>query len=87
MFQVFSNFLNYSDDEIVNGMIPPIIHILNKNEQTLNNTEYFDLIKDRGNVILMGDVVGDAGMADGVPHNTVLKIGFVYEKVRISILQ
>lgn len=62
-------------------MTRPIIHILNKNEQAIHETEYFDLIRDRDNVILMGDMIGDSEMAEGVPHNTVLKIGFVYEKV------
>lgn len=38
-------------------------------------------LSGRSNVILLGDSVGDAKMADGVPHDTVLKIGFLNNHV------
>lgn len=58
-----------------------MINVLNKNEQVLKGTDYYDLVQNRGNVILMGDHVGDAGMAEGVPHQkAVLKIGFLYDR-------
>lgn len=42
------------------------------------------MIENRDNVILLGDSIGDAGMADGMPHcNAVLKIGFLYDHVSI----
>lgn len=38
----------------------------------------------RHNVILMGDNLGDAEMADGVPNtDAVLKIGFLYGLVSL----
>lgn len=64
-----------------------MIHVLNKNEQVLIGTEYYDLVENRNNVILMGDHLGDSEMAEGIPHkNTVLKIGFLYEKVCFQII-
>lgn len=55
---------------------------MNKNEYALKGTEYYELVQDRENVILLGDSLGDAGMADGMPHcNSVLKIGFLYDHV------
>lgn len=55
---------------------------MNKNEYAIKNSEYYDLVKNRKNVILLGDSLGDARMADGIEHaNHVLKIGFIYEKV------
>lgn len=59
-----------------------MIHVFNKNEFALKNTKYYEIIKTRGNVILMGDSLGDAGMTNGVAcSNAVLKIGFLYEHV------
>lgn len=40
----------------------------------------------RSNVILVGDSIGDAGMADGVCHDTVLKIGFLNSNVSVKLL-
>lgn len=41
-------------------------------------------LSGRSNVILLGDSIGDASMADGVSHDTVLKIGFLNDNVRFS---
>lgn len=80
---MISNFLKYNDEGVIQGFQDAAIHVLNKNEFALKGTKYYDLVKDRDNVILMGDSLGDAGMADGIPHaNAVLKIGFLYDHVR-----
>ena len=58
----------------------------NKNQNVLSSTdvEYFKTLNSRTNVVLMGDSLGDASMACGVPTpNNVLKIGFLNEKVNI----
>lgn len=82
--QVISNYIKYKEDGItIDGFKDKIIHVLNKNELALKGTKYYDLVKDRENVILMGDSLGDAGMADGVPQvHAILKIGFLYDQVR-----
>lgn len=68
---------------MLEGIQQPIIHTLNKNEQALHGTEYYDLVKSRGNIILMGDTLGDIGMSTGVPNvQEILTIGFVYQKVQ-----
>lgn len=36
------------------------------------------MVKDRSNVLLMGDNIGDAAMAEGMEHcDVVIKIGFL----------
>ena len=40
------------------------------------------MIKDRTNVIVMGDLVADVQMVDNVKNpETILKVGFLNEKV------
>jgi len=84
--KVISNFLKYDDAGIIQGFDGTTIHVLNKNEFALKGTEYYELIHNRDNIVVMGDSLGDAGMADGVPHaNAVLKIGFLYDHVAESL--
>lgn len=78
---IISNYLQFNGLQ-VNGFQGNIIHSLNKNEHALEKSEYFELLTGRSNVLLMGDEIGDAGMAAGVHNaNTILKIGFLYERV------
>lgn len=80
--KVISNFLQYSSDGTLNGLQDKMIHTFNKNETALKGTEYYDLVHDRDHVIVMGDSLGDAGMADGIPSSSyVLKIGFLFDHV------
>ncbi|ORZ37930.1 pyrimidine 5'-nucleotidase-domain-containing protein [Catenaria anguillulae PL171] len=63
----------------------PIIHTLNKAEVVLASPDlppdspqarHAAAIKDRNNVILMGDSLGDANMADGITHSSCVRVGF-----------
>lgn len=55
---------------------------LNKNITAIKNTEYYSTVKNRNSVILMGDSLGDADMADGMEHcDVVVKVGFLSRKV------
>ena len=71
---VVANFMEYAESGAAIGYAPPIIHGLNKCEQELG--PYRDEVALRPNVLLVGDMLGDANMADGLPHDTVLKIGY-----------
>lgn len=78
--------MKYDCDGVIQGFQSATIHLLNKNELALEGTEYHELIENRDNVILMGDSLGDSGMADGVRHaNAILKIGFLYGDVSFCL--
>ncbi|RVE52277.1 hypothetical protein evm_003067 [Chilo suppressalis] len=80
--KVISNFLALEEDEKIVGIKGDVIHTLNKNETAIKNTEYYEMVKDRDNVILMGDNIGDASMAEGMDHCAeVIKIGFLGHNV------
>lgn len=59
----------------------PIIHVMNKDETIIKNYKFFDIIKNRKNVLLLGDSLGDIGMITGFEHDNLIKIGFLNEKV------
>ena len=60
----------------INGFSPFIIHPLSKGEASLHGKNK-SIAAERRNVILMGDHLGDLAMANGVPHDTCLTIGYL----------
>lgn len=78
---VISNFLKF-DGPKLDGFDGNLIHAFNKNEHAVKNSDYFKVLRTHTNVLLMGDVIGDADMAEGVEDSgTILKIGFLYDRV------
>ncbi|KAF5308265.1 hypothetical protein FQR65_LT06258 [Abscondita terminalis] len=79
--RVISNFLLYDEKGVIQGFKNyPLIHVFNKNEYAVNDSDYVNKIKDRKNVFLMGDSLGDRNMAEGVQNaKNILKIGFLYD--------
>ena len=77
--KIISNFMSFSNlTNRVTGFEGNMIHIFNKNEGVLLDTDYEKLIVNRPNVILLGDSPGDVEMANGFPKlNNILKIGFL----------
>lgn len=83
--KVISNFLQYKDG-MVNGFQEPMIHSFNKNETVLEGSEYYDLVHSRDHIIVMGDSIGDAEMANGVPNSShIIKIGFLFDHVEQNL--
>ncbi|XP_075972145.1 cytosolic 5'-nucleotidase IIIB [Anticarsia gemmatalis] len=76
--KVVSNFLAFDEDDRIVGIKGEVIHTYNKNETAIKKTEYYDMVQQRCNVILMGDNIGDAGMAEGMEHcSAIIKVGFL----------
>lgn len=86
--KVFSNFLKYEGDQILGFKNKILLHVFNKKEHAVEDDEYFKYLKGRSTALLMGDTTGDADMTEGVESiDTVLKIGFLYEDVRKTIVK
>ncbi|XP_045763540.1 7-methylguanosine phosphate-specific 5'-nucleotidase [Maniola jurtina] len=76
--KVISNFLALDENDSVIGIAGDVIHTYNKNEAAIKGTEYYEMVKTRNNVLLLGDNIGDAGMAEGMEHcDVIVKIGFL----------
>ncbi|MBI4043652.1 MAG: hypothetical protein HY393_02495 [Candidatus Diapherotrites archaeon] len=63
-----------------------IIHTLSKNEGHVKGTPYEKEVLNRPNVLLLGDSLEDIDMVEGLPHKTVLKIGFLNERNNVNLL-
>jgi 5'-nucleotidase len=52
----------------------PIIHSFNKGETVVKDSPIYEEIKERKNILLLGDSLGDVRMADGFDYENILKI-------------
>lgn len=77
---VISNSYKWDEKGNAVSVKKPIIHTLNKDETAIQDFPAFDIVKDRKNVILLGDSLGDVGMVKGFEHDNLIKIGFLNEE-------
>lgn len=80
--KVVSNFMDFDENGVLKGFKGELIHVFNKHDGALKNTDYFSQLKDNSNIILLGDSQGDLRMADGVANvEHILKIGYLNDRV------
>lgn len=73
---------------ILIGFKTPLIHTYNKNNSVLENMDYFQQLRTRTNILLLGDSMGDLTMADGVANtDNILRVGFLNDKVSFDYRQ
>ncbi|XP_076459315.1 cytosolic 5'-nucleotidase 3-like isoform X2 [Babylonia areolata] len=86
--KIVSNFLQFDEEGKVMGFTDDLIHVYNKNENAVHSSDYFENIKHRQNLILLGDSLGDLRMAEGAEElECMLKIGFLNFKVEENLEQ
>ena len=73
------------ENGIAVGVGENIIHSFNKNEVSLPNN-ILNKIKNRNNVILLGDQVSDLNMVNKANHNSVISVGFLVEDSSLDTL-
>jgi len=79
---IICNSFNWDENGNAVSVKQPIIHILNKTETVVKNfTDIFMRVKDRTNVILLGDSISDIDMVVGFDYDNIIKIGFLNEEV------
>uniref|UniRef100_A0A5F8GIX1 5'-nucleotidase n=2 Tax=Monodelphis domestica TaxID=13616 RepID=A0A5F8GIX1_MONDO len=80
--RVVSNFMDFDENGLLKGFKGELIHVFNKHDGALKNTQYFKQLKDNSNILLLGDSQGDLRMADGVANvDNILKIGYLNDRV------
>lgn len=78
---IISNEFEWDENGYMVKIKEPLIHSMNKNETTLRNFPFFDEIKDRKNILLLGDSLDDLGMAEGSDYKNIISVGFLNKKV------
>ncbi|MGL5831499.1 MAG: hypothetical protein ACRCZE_05135 [Candidatus Altimarinota bacterium] len=74
---IVSNFFSFDKNQRVSGFVGETINAFQKNEVNIEKKFFYPEIKDRKNVLLIGDALSDAGMADGIKHENVIKVGLL----------
>ena len=74
--KIISNEFIWDKNGKVIGVKEPIIHSLNKKYSAVKNLPPFNQLKNRKNIILLGDGISDAEMTDGLDYENIIKIGF-----------
>ena len=78
---IITNTFQFDEDGKAIKPNEPTIHSMNKNEIAVKNYPVFDLIKNRKNVLLLGDSIDDLGMVEGFDYENLISIGFLNEEV------
>ncbi|XP_062331009.1 7-methylguanosine phosphate-specific 5'-nucleotidase-like [Osmerus eperlanus] len=78
---IMSNYMDFDDCGILQSFKGQLIHTFNKREGALLHTAHFLELRDRPNVLLLGDSLGDLTMADGVATQHIVTIGFLNDQV------
>ncbi|MBD3282058.1 MAG: hypothetical protein GF387_00370 [Candidatus Portnoybacteria bacterium] len=78
---IIANEYRWNKEGKAVGIKEPIIHCDNKDETAVQDFPIFDKIKERKNVLLLGDGLGDVGMIEGFDYDHLIKIGFLNDKV------
>ena len=83
---IISNSFKWSEQGLAIEPNQPIIHSLNKDKTLIKDfPEIFDKVKNRKNIILLGDNPEDIGMALGFDYENIIKVGFLNEKTEQNL--
>ncbi|MFH1456352.1 MAG: hypothetical protein ABIF40_05390 [archaeon] len=74
--KIIANFFKFNKEGKVVEYDHDVVHVFNK-----NTIEHDEDIPERKNVILLGDNIDDLGMVEGISYDTIIKIGFLNEKI------
>jgi 5'-nucleotidase len=79
---IITNLYKWDKNGNAVGVSKPIIHVFNKDETSVKDSpKIYSQIKNRTNVLLLGDSLGDLGMVEGFEYENILKVGFLNEDI------
>ncbi len=79
---IISNAFEWDKEGRAVAVKKPIVHVANKDEVLVESfPEIFREIKDRKNVVLLGDSLDDVDMVKGFNYDNLIKIGFLNSEI------
>jgi 5'-nucleotidase len=82
---IISNVFRWNERGRAISVKQPIIHSFNKDETVVKKFPIYKKIRNRTNVVLLGDNLHDVEMVTGFSCNNLLKIGFLNENIRHNL--
>lgn len=83
---IISNSLEWDENGNMVRIKEPIIHSMNKDETSIKSfPAVFEIIKNRKNVLLLGDTLEDIEMIKGFDYDNIIKIGFLNKNVKENL--
>lgn len=82
---ILSNIISFCQNGYAISFQEQTIHSLNKGQIQVKNPDYHELTKDRPNVVLLGDSIGDVDMTKNMDTKTVLKVGFLNSDIEKNL--
>lgn len=79
---VISNRCVFNEEGRLIDFSEPSLHVLNKLAEPFLDTPFFaQSAASRKNVLLLGDSLGDCNMSRGMGYETILRVGFLNDRV------
>jgi 5'-nucleotidase len=82
---VISNLYEWDKDGKAIQIKKPVVTSVNKDETLIHKFPIYDKIKNRKNVLLLGDGLEDVGMIEGFDYKNLIKIAFLNENVEENL--
>lgn len=82
---IISNSFKWDKSGRVVSIKEPIIHSMNKDETSIKDFPFYRKIRNRKNVLLLGDTLEDVGMIKGFKYDKLIKVGFLNEDVEKNL--
>jgi cytosolic 5'-nucleotidase 3 len=82
---VISNLYDWDENGRAIQIKKPVVTSVNKDETLIHELPIYSKIKDRKNVLLLGDGLEDVGMIEGFDYKNLIKIAFLNENVEENL--
>jgi 5'-nucleotidase len=78
---IYANMFKFDSQGNAIGIGEEITHTVNKRIKNIEEIGFYMAVKDKKNIILLGDDFTDLKMSEGFDYDNILKIGFLNENV------